>query len=396
MQNYRYTVKYNNKILNGYIKASDITEAAFILEKKGYIILEIKEEILSEKFHKNYTYTGQIKTFSLKEKKEFFTSFYYLYKSGISIVEIFKSILISSNNKNIKNLCSIIVKQTEKGNSLKESMLPYSCALGIAYTMLIIAGEESGKLETVLSDIIKNLTREEEIKSNLISSLTYPVTIFFLAIGVFFLFKFFIIQVFNQFAEGISFNCVTNLLITAIIKIIIIYTIIFALIIYFYKNKNIITNILNILSKIKFISEILKNYYFANFFSVISLSYDSGIPATESISLASSVINIPLIKSKLKRAENMVKNGCEITTALKITNIFSGYAISQISAGEQAGELAKIFKIVSYDYEKKLDSSIKIILKLTEPIMIIFVGLIVLYVASTAYNAYYKSLMSLF
>ena len=55
---------------------------------------------------------------SVKEKKEFFNSFYFLYKSGLSLVEIFKSISETSGNLKIKNLAFLILKKLEKGSSL--------------------------------------------------------------------------------------------------------------------------------------------------------------------------------------------------------------------------------------------------------------------------------------
>ncbi|MCD7779228.1 MAG: type II secretion system F family protein, partial [Candidatus Gastranaerophilales bacterium] len=92
----------------------------------------------------------------------------------------------------------------------------------------------------------------------------------------------------------------------------------------------------------------------------------------------------------------MVLNGCETATALGITGLFSNHDISQISSGEKAGELDKIFKIIVHDYENRLDTSIKIILKLVEPVMIIIVGIFVCIIAVNGYKAYYNSILSMF
>ncbi len=386
-----------NEITEGHINASDFVQAAKELEKEGYIVLEIKEKIKENSIIKSRINISVKKiVLSLQEKKEFFNAFYFMYKSGLSINQIFSSILSSSKNVNIKNLCFHINKNIEKGNSLKESMTPFSNIIGKAYTMLIIAGEESGKLESVLSDIIKNISREEELHKNIVSSLTYPACVVCLAIAVFFLFKFFVLKVFALMGDGITQTTVMCILTTAVIKIIIIFAIIGGMLFYIFKNKKLQQKISGRLFSFKIFSGLLKNYYFTNFFFVTALAYDAGISAGEAVNLANSVINIKEINTKIKKSADMILNGCKVGTALGAAGLFSSYAISQISSGEEAGELDKIFRIVSADYENKLDLSLKVIIKLVEPILLIFVGIIVLNIAINAYKSYYAGLFSIF
>ena len=126
------------------------------------------------------------------------------------------------------------------------------------------------------------------------------------------------------------------------------------------------------------------------------MAYDSGISAGESVNLANSVINIKEINAKIKKSADMILNGCKAGTALNVAGVFSSYAISQVSSGEEAGELDKTLRIIAKDYENKLDTSLKVIMKLVEPILLIFVGILVLNIVVTAYKEYYSGLMSMF
>jgi len=397
MSRFFYKVKNSeDKIIQNYIEASTITDAAIKLEKQGYIVLEIKEET----FHNNYNLKTVTKgskedVLKLSEKKEFFSSFFFLFKSGLSVLEIFDSIYNSSKNQRVKLLCSRILHKLEKGYSLKDSMKDSYNLIGIAYAKLIAAGEESGKLDSVLSDIIKNLSREEEIKSNLISSLTYPCFTFMLAIAVGLFFKFFVIKILSSMGSGICQAAIIMLAVAAVVKIAVIFAIMFAGLFYIYKNKKLLNKIVGFIFGIRIFANLLKNYYFVNFFSVLALAYESGISPAESLMLANSVINIPEINKKIKKSENMLKQGCEFTTALNVTGLFSNYAMSQVAAGEKAGELDKSLKTAAYDYENKLNTSISSVLKLVEPLMLIFVGIIVLLIAVNAYKAYFGWLSSL-
>jgi type II secretory pathway component PulF len=158
MASFFYKVKNkDSKIEQGIIKAVSFAEAASKLEKKGYIVLEIKEENSFVESNRSHNYSDMELSkkliLSIREKKEFFNSFYFLYKSGYSILQVFESMNASSKNQKIKLLCSKILKGIRHGSTLKESMKTSSESLGTAYTMLVVAGEESGQLEKILSDI---------------------------------------------------------------------------------------------------------------------------------------------------------------------------------------------------------------------------------------------------
>ena len=396
MTRFFYRVKNRpNKISQGYIEALSMPDAAEKLIKKGYILLEIKQEYESPCSKNKVNLSDGILPFSLQEKKEFFNSFYFLYKSALPVLDIFKSIANSSTKQQVKLFSSYIVKKIEKGKSLKEAMANYSNVLGKAYTALIVAGEQAGRLDEILSDILINIKREEEIKSNLIAKLTYPTCIFFMAIAVALLFKFFILKAFSLMGTGVCFSALLMLLVTAIIKIIVIFAAFLAGCFYIYKNKRLFNNFISFILNIRIFGNLMKCYYFLNFFSVFSLAYSAGITSAESINLSASVINVPEINNKLKKAENMVYNGCEVATALGVTGLFSSYAMSQITAGEKAGELDKMLKTVALDYKNKLEVSMNVLLQVLEPIMLIFVGIIVAMVAVNGYKAYFGSLFSM-
>ena len=398
MASFSYKVKNSNgAIEQGNIEAINLTDASIKLERNGFIVIEIKEANSSDFIYSDYEYNIPFSSkmvLSVREKKEFFNSFYFLYKSGYSILQIFDSMYNSSKNQKIKSLCYKILKGIKKGNSLKDSMKNCSNSLGKAYTMLVVAGEESGKLESILSDILKNITMQEKVKNDIISKVSYPVAMFFLALFVALLFKTFIIKIFVSRAAG-SDVCLTSIAISSAIQIGFAFLLIGLTIFILYKNKDLLARIVSILFAWGPIANLIKNYNYSNFFSVLALSYSAGLTGSESLYLSKTVVKLPNVSSKLKKAADRVLQGCELTTALGATSLFTDYAISQVSAGEQAGELDKTLKAVAHDYESRMKLALDVMLKFIEPLMIAFVGLIVLYVAVSGYKAYYGYLFSL-
>ena len=385
-------------IINGNINSGSISEAALHLEKDGLIIIEINEaqNSLPRPHQKKLHYKDLQKIqFSTGDKLEFFNSFYFMYNSGLSLQQVFDSIVNSTSNKKIKILSQRILTKIESGYSLKEAVDENDAVLGRAYSTLLTAGEQSGKLENILSKIIKSLNREVEVKKNIISSLTYPAFIFCLAFAVLLFFKFFVLKVFASMGDYSSLS-VSSLLVAAIIKIVIIYAVLGAVITVIILNKTFINKIYNFLIKVPVVSGMFKEYLFSNFFAVTALAYEAGIPAANAIELGNSVINISDIHRKINQAVKRIYSGCEITTAFKTAGVFSSYAISQVSSGEKSGDLDKTMMVVSDSYEKQLDTSLKSLLKLVEPIMIIIIGIFVGYILYTGYTGYYQGIMNMF
>ena len=228
----------------------------------------------------------------------------------------------------------------------------------------------------------------------MISALTYPVMILMLAIAVFFFFKFFVLKVFATMGSGCSSCAITTMLITALVKIVIIFALIFGALFYVYMDKKLLRAIMDVFSGFPLVKQLMKNYMFTNFFSVLALAYDSGVPLANSIELANTVMGISSTKAKIALAIKRIMNGCELTTAFGVTQVFSEFAMSQISAGEKAGELEKMFEIVSFDYEKQIDLALKVLTEFVKIFAMIFVGLIVFFVVTTAYNSYYSNLFN--
>jgi general secretion pathway protein F len=264
-------------------------------------------------------------------------------------------------------------------------MKPCAKTLGIAYTMLIVAGEESGKLEETLSGIVKNIVVQEKVKNDIISKATYPVIIFFLTILVALIFKTFILEVFTSKMMGTGPSVVV-IAIKSIIQIAITFGIMGGIIFALYKNKNFTSKLISKLATIEPFKKLIRNYTYSNYFSVLSLAYSAGLPISESLYLSNTVVNLPEATAQLNQVVPRVQQGCELTTALGATMLFSDYAMSQIATGEKAGELEKSLSAVAYDYETQLRVALDVMLKLLEPLMIILVGLIALVVLIFGYN----------
>ena len=140
------------------------------------------------------------------------------------------------------------------------------------------------------------------------------------------------------------------------------------------------------LSKFGPFENLIKDYTYSNYFSVLSLAYTAGLPLSESLYLSSTVVSLPEAVKQLAPVAPRVQQGCELTTALGATMLFSDYAMSQVATGEKSGELDKTLASIAYDYETKLRVSMEVMLKLLEQLMLIIIAIIALVVLVMGYK----------
>lgn len=393
MANFSYRAKKLNDIRHGVIIAENLADAALKLEQRGFVILEIKEDNKNIDLNNQDEITLSKLSLNIQEKKSFYSSLYSLYKSGCSLLSAFDSMYFSTNNPKIKILCAKILSGIKDGSSLNESTKKCSNALGVVYIKLLVAGEKSGKIEDVLANITKNIKMQEKVISSLISKTSYPAAILLLSIFVAIFFNTVALPIFNTKIAGESI-CWVSVLFSFFTQVIVVFLIIGGIIFALYKNKQLLNKVLSKLSLIGVIGNLVRNYNFSNFFAILSLSYSSGLSLVESMQLSSTVVKLPKEETILKKAARRVEKGCNLTTALGATSLFSDYAISQISSGEKSGELEENLISISLDYENKLITSLDVILKLIEPLALFIVGFAVLYLLIVSNSTLFESWFS--
>lgn len=336
-----------------------------------------------------------MKPLSLTEKKEFFNSLYYLYTAGYSYTEAFQSLESSTRKPSLKVLCANIRAKIEKGVPFRDIISSYKSVLGESYAMLLNAGDMSGKTDETLASVLKDITRIENLRGMLLSSLSYPVLLFLGAIGVFFFCQFFFFKIFDvMYTSGMCAGSMQMLFISAVVKIIIIYAFIFGAVFWVVKNKSVYQRFLDFIVEHTALKNLINNYYYNNFFSVMAACYDAGITISEAVSLSSSVVKTKRGFLALYKTASILQAGTCVTIAFNNSGLFSNFALSQIAMGEKTGRLGEAFRKIAADYEKNLQDAINVISQLIQPAAIVVIGILVAYIAVTFYGRLYGGLFN--
>lgn len=308
-----------------------------------------------------------------------------LLESGCEITKIFE-VIESQSSKKVKKLLNIVSNHIQKGNSISESF-QITGTFSKFFISMVKAGETSGNLDIIMSDLSNYYDKEYKLKTKVVTISIYPIILIALSIiSMIFIFIFVIPNFQLVFASnGIEPPLITKVLMemsTIVTNNLGYLTFSFILFligaIYFLITNNSVKRLINSLKfKLPFVRRINQLVATTRFSRALSILISSGIQIVEAIDMSASVIDNEFIYERLKISNNYIKKGNGIGKSLNLANIFPKLFISMANTGEESGKLDKSLDVINKFYENELNNKIEQIMKFIEPMLIVFMGLII-------------------
>lgn len=396
---YSYTaLKQGKEVVKGEITASNVKDARDVIRKMGLVPTQINEYV-DVKGKKSQS----IAQLSLNEKIDFISTLQILLTSGIPAVESLMFMEQEAARKKIRETSKILKTQIMAGSSFADTMARYPQVFGYIFIGLVKAGEESGELEKTLGRIQELLTKQANIKGKVIGTLMYPMFVIVLACLVTLIMLMFVFPAFkDMFAQQEkALPWITSMMILAgdYLKTywytIPIFVAAIVALGYTIVNWQPARNQLDkLVLKVPLFNNLILYSNFSNFLSVMSVSYEAGIPIVDCLHLAVITLTNSVMKNKMSGAIVKVQQGMQVSQALKSTGIVPKMLLFMVATGEQSGRLGDMLdKGVNY-LDKILDSIIDTLTKAIEPIMLVVIGSIVLCMALALYLPLFQSYMN--
>ena len=391
-------LKQGKEVVKGEVTASSLKDARDVIRKMGLVPTKINE--FNEAKQKK---SGSISTLSLSEKIDFISTLQILLQSGIPAVESLMFMEQEAAKAKIRNMSKMLKTQIMAGSTFADTLARYPQVFGYIFIGLIKAGEESGELEKTLGRIKDLLSKQAAIKSKVIGTLMYPAFVVVLAclitlvmlIFVFPAFK----DMFEQQEKALPF--ITTMMINAgdylkeywftIPMFIAAFVVLVMVILKWQPARNILDKLV---LKIPLLNNLILYSNYSNFLSVLSVSYDAGIPIVDCLHLGVITLTNSVLRNKMSTAIIKVQQGLQVSQALKSTNVVPKMLLFMIATGEQSGRLGEMLEKGVNFLDKTLDSIIDTVTKMIEPIMLLVIGSIVLVMALALYLPLFQSYMS--
>ncbi len=400
---FNYTALKNNRdVVSGKIEATDITEAKANIKKLGYTPISIVDEKQSSTNLKKAV-LAPLPTLGLQDKIEFTSTMQILVQAGIPIIESLMFIENDAAKAKLRKVAKELRKQIIGGGTFSGTIARYPMQFGHLYIGLCKAGEDTGELEKTLDRLLELLSKQAEIRGQIIGTLMYPAFVVVLSVVITLIMLLFVFPVFKDMFDnmGQELPWITatlmevGLFLKANWVCIPVGFIAFAAactaIMRYAPTRKIVHGIS---LKIPLINIMLMFGDFSNFVAVMRVAYDAGIPIVECLHLAILTITNDVLREQLEESIINVSKGQHLSVALRATGVVPKMILFMIATGEQSGRLGDMLGQCTNYIDKKLNDIISTLTKMIEPIMLLVIGAVVCVLALALYMPLFASYMS--
>lgn len=352
------------------------SEAAFYeeLDRRGLQCLEY-----STKGRGNVSYK-----YKLKELSVFCKQLSIMLNSGVEILKAFE--LLAERTKNLKEqqVYLYIAESLTKGVSLSKAMRDLGKTFPAVLTSMVVAGESSGSLDTVMMKMSVYYEKEAATRSKVQSAMMYPIILLVvLVIVVIALFTAVLPNFFATF-EGQELPFVTRILISisefvtnnSLLLIISAIVIVFACVMFsaLPVGRRCIDTAK---CTMPVIGKLLDMTYVSRYANTMFILLSTNVPIIQSLNICSDVLDNVYLKDKFKMVETDVEMGRPVSTSLENHAIFDSMVWTMLAVAEETSQVTEVYEKLADYYEKEAAEAISKILALLEPLMLIFIGGIV-------------------
>lgn len=382
MPRYKYTVRINPKQTSqGDMEAESQADVISKLTASGYfpISVELDDINNNDDILKN-------NSISKREMAIFTSQLSSLVDSGVNILNALNTIYNQNSNKFFKSVLYDISSKIKDGRALSDSLASYPKIFPRLYVAMIHSGEVGGTLGDTLKKLANFIEKDEEFKSTVKAAMTYPLFICFVGLmTIVVLFIFVIPKLVTMFQDmGQALPMPTQILI-GISNFLVRYWWAIGLFIgaFYFAVKQFCTSesgretVDKLKLKIKLLGSIILKTEIGRMSRTLSFLLASGIPILASLEVAESVLENQILKKEIKKFRELIKNGDSLSKCIRDSKYFPAFVSNIIAVGEETGTMEKSLNRIAEDYEKDVDRNLKALSRLLEPLIILFMGLIV-------------------
>ena len=397
---YKYKVRDKNGVVSdGKLDALSKVDVHSFLMNQGFDVLEIKEDEMFNKLGLIQIATRQMKD---KDLTFFLTQLSTYIKAGITLVDSINILAKQARDKKTKNLYNRLVFELNSGETLSEALGKQGVVFPKLLINMVKTSELTGNLTGVLDDMADYYKTSDENRKQIISAMTYPAVIFVVAIVVLVYIILYVVPQFTDMYTQIGSEMpVITLVIVAIsdflaanlISVILVVVASFMILVILYKNVNSFRmSVQWLLMHIPVVKNIIIYKEIIMFTKTFASLINYDVFITDSMELLGKITNNEIYKLLIKDAVINLSNGNGVALAFKDHWAFPPIAYEMLLTGERTGKLGVMMGKVSDYYNTEQKNLVAQLKSLIEPIMIIFlalvVGIVLLAVIVPMFNMY--------
>jgi len=327
------------------------------------------------------------KTISPKDIAVFSRQLATMIKSGVPVVQALEIIGNGNKNPRMAKMVNAMRLDIEGGSSINEALAKHPVQFDELFRNLVRAGESAGVLETVLDTIATYKENTEKLKGKIKKALFYPAMTIAVAMLVSGILLVFVVPQFEEVFKGFGADlpAFTQIIVNAsrfmvswwwLILLALIVTI-FGAIFAFKRSPAFQHAVDRLILKVPVVGAIMHNSAIARFARTLATTFKAGVPLVEALDSVAGATGNTVYEHAVRRIQDDVSVGYQVNVAMKQVNLFPHMVVQMTAIGEEAGALdTMLFKVAEF-YEEEVNNAVDALASLIEPMIMVFIGVIV-------------------
>jgi len=322
-----------------------------------------------------------------KELAVFTRQFSVMIDAGLPLVQCLEILAGQQENKLFQKVLTGTRSAVEGGSTLSAAMRQFPKVFDTLYVNMVEAGETGGILDTILQRLSLYIEKNVKLQRAVKSALVYPVGVLTVAAGVITLLLWKVVPIFGTLFAGLGValplptriviglsNFVGSYFGLAIL-IGIIGGILAIKVWYGTPQGRYVLDAM--LLKAPLVGILLRKIAVARFTRTLGTLISSGVPILEGLDITAKTAGNAVVERALLKVRKALEEGKSLTEPLRETEVFPGMVTQMIGVGEQTGAMDAMLQKIADFYEDEVDAAVKDLLTALEPVMIVFLGLVV-------------------
>ncbi|GHE99825.1 type II secretion system inner membrane protein GspF [Thalassotalea profundi] len=382
-------VDNRGKNKKGVIEGDTPRQVRSMLREQGLIPTEVTPSLQKSKQNSSRIRFGSKNKVSATELALITRQLATLVESGLPLEESLLAVAEQCDKNSLKSMIMAVRTKVTEGYGLSESMAEYPQVFSDLFRAMVAAGEKSGHLEKVLNRLADYTEQRQQLRSQIIQALVYPIIMTVVAIGVIVILLTKVVpQIVGQFEHmGANLPQSTQFLIASsdFLQNYGLYIFIcLCLIVIAFKRMlqkpSFKLAFHQRLLRLPLIGKVAKGLNTARFARTLSILTASAVPLLESMKISGEVLNNLHIKAKVKESADKVREGSSLRVSLEQTKLFPPMMLHMIASGEKSGQLEHMLGRAADNQDREFEAIMNISLKALEPAIMVSMAGVVLFI----------------
>jgi type IV pilus assembly protein PilC len=382
----------DGRVVEELLTASDESSLRSELSKRGLHVFEVRRRGLSRSLSAGGS--RRRKRIPAQEFVVFNQEIAALLKAGLPLLQALDLMLERMPNAYFRGVLTEIRDRVKSGEDLSEAFAAYGDLFPRLYPATLKAGERSGELEQVIRRFLRYMKLVLDARRRVVSALIYPAVLVCLSIAMIIVMAIFVVPKFQVFFENLD---VELPLITRIVLAVSSFAshnwpILLALVlgtVFSFRSWNrtekggLVVDRFRL--RLPLLGGVLQRFSQAEFCRSLATLLTGGIPLVPAFEIAVTSVGNMWVRRKLEPTIQMVREGKPFYSALETSAVFTDMSIDMVKVGEATGSLDDMLGSVADFLDEQIETRMQRILSLIEPMMLIFMGIMIALILVSVY-----------